>query len=89
MKLEPRKPKEEGEALWNMDFDGVVSKKGAWEGVFIVNSQTNIAKGHSYKLNFQCTDNITEYEALIVGLQLLNRLGEKIIFCAQGFRTHN
>lgn len=77
MKLELGKPEEEGEALWNMDFDGVVTKEGAQAGVFIVNSQTNIAKGHSYKLNFQCTNNIAKYEALILGLQFLKRLGAK------------
>lgn len=48
----------EGEALWNMNFDGSISKDAVGADVFIVNSSTNIAKAHGYKLNFQCTNNI-------------------------------
>ena len=43
------------------------------------NTKNNHAKGHSYKLKFQCTNNITEYEALLLGLQLLKKLGAKRI----------
>ena len=39
----------------------------------------NNSKGNSYKLNFQCTNNIAEYEALLLGLQLLKKLGAKRI----------
>lgn len=70
---------EENESLWNIDFDGVVSKEGLGEGVWIFNSQTRKAEGNSYKLNFQCINNIAEYEALILELQLLKKLGVKII----------
>ena len=45
----------------------------------MVNIGDNHAEGHSYKLNFQCKNNITEYEALILGLQLLKKLGAKRI----------
>lgn len=34
---------------------------------------------HSYKLNFHCTNNIAEYEALLLGLKLLKKLGAKSI----------
>lgn len=60
-----------------MNFNGVVSKDGAGASVFIVNSSTNMEKGHGYKLNFQCTNNIAEYEELILGLQILKILGSK------------
>ena len=43
------------------------------------NTGDNRAQGHSYKLYFQCTNNIAEYEALLLGLQMLKRLGEKMI----------
>jgi ribonuclease HI len=72
-------PDKQNEPLWNLDFDGVVSKEGSGAGVWVLNSKTNHSEGHSYKLNFQCTNNIVEYEALILGLQLLKKLGAKRI----------
>jgi len=80
IKLDTEEKYVDREALSNKDFDGVVSKDGVGVGVFILNSSKNMAKGHCYKLNFQCTYNIVEYEALILGLQILKRLGEKQIY---------
>lgn len=79
IKLDTEEKYVEGEVRWNMNFNGAVSKDGAGVGVFIVNSSTNMEKGHGYKLNFQCTTNIAEYEALILGMQILKRLGAKQI----------
>lgn len=47
--------------------------------MWVSNSGNNHAEGHSYTLNFQCTDNIEEYEALLLVLQLLKKLGAKRI----------
>jgi ribonuclease HI len=33
----------------------------------------------SYKLTFECTNNMVEYEALILGLKVLKELGAKRI----------
>lgn len=38
-----------------------------------------MSKGHGYKLNVQCTNNITHYEALILGLKFLKRSTTKRI----------
>jgi len=62
-----------------MIFDGSCGKYGYGIGVWVVNTGNNHREGHSYKLNFQCTNNIAEYEALILGLQLLKKLGAKRI----------
>lgn len=70
---------EENKPLWNMDFNGAVSKERLRVGVWVFNSQTRKVEGHSYKLNFQCRNNIVEYEALILGLQLLKKFGAKRI----------
>jgi len=67
------------EPLWNMIFDGSCSKYGFRAGVWVVNTRNNNAKGHSHTQNFQCTNNVVEYEALILGLQLLKKLGAKRI----------
>ena len=61
--------------LWNMSFDGSCGKTGSGAGVWIHNTN----KGHSYKLDFQCTNNIAEYEALLLGLHFLKDLGAKKI----------
>jgi hypothetical protein len=63
--------------FWSMDFDGAVSKEGVGAGVWLHNHRNRYSKNHSYKLNFQCTNNISEYEALMLGLNLLKRVGAK------------
>jgi ribonuclease HI len=65
--------------FWSMDFDGAVSKEGAGAGVWLHNHRNRYSENHSYKLNFQCTNNIAEYEALMLGLKLLKRVGAKQI----------
>jgi ribonuclease HI len=65
------------EPLWSLEFDGVVSRSGV--GVWVSNSKTNHTEGHSYQLNFRRTNNIVKYEALMLGLQLLKKIGAKRI----------
>jgi ribonuclease HI len=65
--------------FWSMDFDGAVSKEGAGAGVWLHNHRKRYSENHSYKLNFHCTNNVAEYEALMLGLKLLKRVGAKQI----------
>jgi ribonuclease HI len=65
--------------FWSMDFDGAVSKEGAGAGVWLHNHRSRYSENHSYKLNFQCTNNVAEYEALMLGLKLLKKVGAKQI----------
>jgi ribonuclease HI len=62
-----------------MDFDGVVSKEEAGAGVWLHNHKSRYSENHSYKLSFQCTNNIAEYEALMLSLKLLKKVGAKQI----------
>ena len=39
------------------------------------NLENNHAEGHAYRLNFRCTNNMAEYEALLLGLKLVKKLG--------------
>jgi hypothetical protein len=64
--------------LWNMDFDGVVSREGVGAGVWIV-PPNGASKLCSFKLAFDCTNNVAEYEALILGLNTLKELKAKRI----------
>ena len=63
------------EILWCLEFDGSVNKLGAGAGVWIHNTQNDHALGHAYRLNFRCTNNMAEYEALLLGLKLIKNLG--------------
>jgi len=65
------------EITWYLEFDGSVNKLGAGAGVWIHNTHDNHAEGHAYRLNFKCTNNMAEYEALLLGLKLLKALGTK------------
>jgi ribonuclease HI len=62
-----------------MDFDGAISKEGAGAGVWFHNHKSRYLDNHSYKLNFQCTNNLAEYKSLMLGLKLLKKVGAKQI----------
>ena len=62
-----------------MSFDGSCSKTSSGAGIWVHNTEKNHEESHSYKLNFQCTNNIAEYEAFLLGLQLLRKIGAKRI----------
>ena len=56
-----------------MSFDGAVSKEGAGAGI-VINIPIGEPKLFSYKLHFKCTNNMAEYEALVLGLKVLKDL---------------
>ena len=61
-----------------MYFDGSAAKVGAGAGVYII-SPIRDFKSLSYKLTFECTNNVAEYEALLLGLHALKELGAQKI----------
>lgn len=65
----------EHEILWHLEFDGLVNKLGTRVGVWVYNLENDHAQGHAYILNFIFTNNMAEYEALLLGLKLVKRLG--------------
>ncbi|XP_050211539.1 uncharacterized protein LOC126661720 [Mercurialis annua] len=65
-------------AIWEMWFDGSRTSLGAGAGVHIV-SPLGASYQLSFKLQFECTNNQAEYEALIFGLEILAELGAKAI----------
>ena len=62
-----------------MDFDGAVRKEGVGAGISI-RSPIGEPKLFSYKLHFNCTNTIDEYEALVLGLKVLKDLKAKRIY---------
>jgi ribonuclease HI len=54
--------------MWHMHFDGASSNEGNGIGITL---HTTFGKSHSfaYRLNFACTNNVAEFEALLLGLE--------------------
>ena len=72
---------EKGEAWWLLQFDGSSRREGAAAGIWITTCDDE-SKFYSFKLNFDCTNNMAEYESLFLGLEILKRLGaKKILVC--------
>jgi ribonuclease HI len=68
-------------SVWKMFFDGASSREGAGAGIFFVSpAQETISL--SYKLEFETTNNVAEYEALILGLRAAKemRIQEVAVF---------
>lgn len=55
--------------LWKLYFNGAYSKNRASSRVIIESTKSEM-KPHSYRLEFECTNNYAKYEALIQGLEL-------------------
>jgi ribonuclease HI len=61
-------------SVWKMFFDGGSSSMGAGAGViFISPCQETISL--SYKLEFETTNNVAEYEALVLGMRAAKEMG--------------
>ena len=77
-KQEYLEKKHKAEGLWTMYFDESVATVGAHAGVYII-SPIRDFKSLSYKLTFECTNNVAEYESLLLGLHALKDMGSKRI----------
>jgi ribonuclease HI len=68
-------------SIWKMFFDGACSREGAGAGVFFV-SPSQETMSLSYKLEFDTTNNVEEYEALVLGLRASREMGiqEVVVF---------
>jgi ribonuclease HI len=68
-------------SIWKMFFDGASSKEGAGAGIVFV-SPTQESITLSYNIKFETTNNVAEYEALVMGLRDDKDMGieELIVF---------
>jgi ribonuclease HI len=69
---------EETEGIWTLEFDGSHSSSGSGAGV-VLTAPSGEVFYHSYRLEFRCTNNVAEYEALILGLNLAIDKGVTIL----------
>jgi len=65
---------EQGSQVWEMFFDGACSRETAGSGVLLISPEQE-STHLSFKLAFQVTNNIAEYEVLILGLNAVKDRG--------------
>jgi ribonuclease HI len=61
------------EDYWRFSFDGAYSKSGNGVGIFLL-IPNNIVHSHVVRLEFSCTNNKVDYEALIQGIILAHEM---------------
>ncbi|XP_073137946.1 uncharacterized protein [Henckelia pumila] len=61
---------------WTLKFDGSSPEGTASAGIVII-SPTGVKTALSFNLDFPCTNNQSEYEALVIGLEVLKDLQAK------------
>lgn len=59
--------------MWNLFFDGVKSQNQQGEGILLQDENKSYL-GIPYRLDFSCTNNVAEYEALLLGLRKAKQL---------------
>jgi ribonuclease HI len=61
-------------SVWKMFFDGASSSEGAGAGVVFISPCQEVIS-LSYKLEFEVTNNVAEYEALVLGMRAAKEMG--------------
>ena len=67
-----------GHACWKVYVDGAANQKGSGIGLVLV-SPERITIEKSLRLGFSATNNKAEYEALLEGMSMVQKLGEKTV----------
>jgi ribonuclease HI len=62
------------DGMWHMHFNGACSSEGNRVGIILYSLVGNI-HNFSYRLEFACTNNVIEFEALILGIENAFNLG--------------
>jgi ribonuclease HI len=60
--------------MWHMHFDGSCSNEGNGAGIILYSPMGKI-HNFSYRLEFACRNNVTEFEALLLGIENAYNLG--------------
>ncbi|KAA0063776.1 uncharacterized protein E5676_scaffold178G00350 [Cucumis melo var. makuwa] len=63
---------------WNMFFDGATQRSGASVGIVFISPEKHMLS-YSFTLSELCSNNVAEYQALIIGLQMASEFGIKYI----------
>ena len=63
---------------WELYVDGVANQRGSGVGLVLV-SPERITIEKSLRLNFSATNNEAEYEALLKGMEMVQKIGGKAV----------
>ena len=63
---------------WEVYVDGALSQKGSGVGLVLMSPEKVVIE-KSLRLNFSATNNEAEYKALLVGMNMVQRIGGKSI----------
>jgi ribonuclease HI len=63
---------------WKMNFDCAHSRSGKGAGIVLV-SPTGKSYNFAFRLEFDTTNNVVEYETLLLGLEIAKDMGIKIL----------
>jgi ribonuclease HI len=61
-----------------MHFDGAQSRSNVGTSVVFTSPQGDI-NSYSYRLEFDTTNNVVEYESLLLGLELVRDMGIRVL----------
>jgi hypothetical protein len=76
--LEDKVQENELDKVWYMNFDGDFSRVGKGVGIVLQAPNGKVSK-FAYRLEFDATNNVAEYEALLLGLELCRDRGVKCL----------
>jgi hypothetical protein len=68
-------PNDYDDDMWHMHFDSACSNEGNEEGIILYSPILGKIHNFSYKLEFSCTNNVVEFEALLLGIENAYNLG--------------
>ena len=63
---------------WELYVDGAANQRGSGVGLVLVSPET-ITIEKSSRLNFSATNNEAEYEALLKGMEMVQKMGGKAV----------
>ena len=69
---------EEFDQLWRMSFDGAYFKAGKGAGI-VITSPSDKKFNFAYRLEFDALNNVAEYEALLLGLEIAKDMGNHVL----------
>ena len=69
---------EKVDELWRMNFDGAYSRVGKEVGIFITSPKGKVFN-FAFRLEFEATNNVAEYEALLLGIEIPKDMGIKLL----------
>jgi ribonuclease HI len=76
--LEDKVKDSELDKVWYMHFDGAFSRLGKGAGIVLQAPNGKVSK-FAYRLEFEATNNVAEYEALLLGLEICKDRGIKCL----------